>query len=198
MIAKEIENLSKILAKLPSMGYRSSRRAVLKMLEKKEQLLFPLIDALENLKQNVKTCELCGNFDTVSPCLICSDEKRRNDILCVVESVADIWAIEKTSEFKGKYLVLGGLLCALDGVGPEQLNLINLKEKIIDNKVTEVILALPATMDGQTTIHYIADMIKELNVNVTSLALGMPIGGELHYMDEGTIQTAMAARKSIL
>lgn len=195
MAGKEIEKLIKIIAKLPSLGTRSSRRIVLQLLKKRESLLLPLIESMSEVSENIKTCEICGNFDTVAPCTICSSEKREDTTLCVVQDVADLWAMERVSFFKGKYHVLGGVLSALDGVAPEDLNIETLLYRIKKNAVTEIILALPATVDGQITSHYLVSRLKDENVKVTTLAQGIPMGAELDYMDEGTIQLALNSRK---
>lgn len=197
MIGKDLEKLIKIMAKLPSMGPRSSRRAVLHLLKKKESAMLPLIESLTEVAQNIKTCEVCGNYDTISPCSICTSEKNENGLLCVVQDVSDLWAMEKVSTFKGKYHVLGGVLSALDGVAPEDLNIENLLYRIKKEQISEIILALPATVDGQITVHYILSRIGDANVKVTTLAQGIPMGAELDYMDEGTLQMAFSSRKSL-
>lgn len=195
MAGKEIEKLIKIIAKLPSLGTRSSRRIVLQLLKKKETLFLPLIESLTEVSQNIKTCEICGNFDTISPCSICASEKRENNQLCVVQDVADLWAMERVAFFKGKYHVLGGILSALDGVAPEDLNIESLIYRIQKEEIKEVILALPATVDGQITSHYLVSKLKDSEIKVTTLAQGIPMGAELDYMDEGTIQLALNSRK---
>lgn len=197
MIGKDIEKLIKIISKLPSLGPRSSRRIVLQLIKKKESSLIPLIEALTGVAQNVKTCEICGNFDTISPCSICSSDKKESGLLCVVQDVSDLWAMEKVSIFKGKYHVLGGVLAALDGVAPEDLNIENLLYRIKKEGINEVVLALPATVDGQITAHYLLSKLKETDVKVTTLAQGIPMGAELDYMDEGTLQLAFNSRKSL-
>ncbi len=195
MIGKEIDRLIKIVAKLPSLGPRSARRIVLQLLKKKESSLLPLIEALSAVEQNVKTCEICGNYDTISPCSICCSDKKENDLICVVQDVSDLWAMEKVSLFKGKYHVLGGVLSALDGVAPEDLNIENLLHRIRKQEIKEVVLALPATVDGQITTHYLLSRLKEANVKISTLAQGIPMGAELDYMDEGTLQLAFNSRK---
>ncbi|MDR1693713.1 MAG: recombination mediator RecR [Lactobacillaceae bacterium] len=197
MIGKDIEKLIKIISKLPSLGPRSSRRIVLHLLKKKDSSMQPLIEALSSISQNIKTCEICGNYDTASPCSICSSDKKLSDILCVVQDVSDLWAMEKVSSFNGRYHVLGGVLSALDGVAPEDLNIENLLYRIKKEGINEVILALPATVDGQITAHYLLSKLKEVNVNVTTLAQGIPMGAELDYMDEGTLQLAFSSRKAL-
>ena len=197
MAGKEIEKLVKQIAKLPSLGTRSSRRIVLQLLKKRENLLLPLIESLNEVAAKVQTCEICGNFDTESPCSICASEKRDGQQLCVVQDVADLWAMERVSFFKGKYHVLGGVLSALDGIAPEDLNIDSLLARIGRVNVSEIILALPATVDGQITSHYLVSRLKDSNVKVTTLAQGIPMGAELDYMDEGTIQLALNSRKQL-
>ena len=194
MAGKEIEKLTKLIAKLPSLGTRSSRRIVLQLLKKRESLFLPLIEALQEVAANVKTCEICGNYDTVSPCSICASEKREDATLCVVQDVADLWAMERVSFFKGKYHVLGGVLSALDGIA-EDLNIESLLCRIKKDGIKEVILALPATVDGQITSHYLVSRLKDTEAKVTTLAQGIPMGAELDYMDEGTLQLALNSRK---
>lgn len=196
MAGTEIEKLIKLVAKLPSLGNRSARRIVLHLLQKKESLFLPLIAAMNEVANNIRTCEICGNYDTSSPCAICSSG-RENGILCVVQDVADLWAMERVSAFKGKYHVLGGILSALEGVTPEDLNLDSLFSRIASEEVKEVILALPATVDGQITSNYLASRLKDSGVKITTLAQGIPMGAELDYMDEGTIQLALTSRKAL-
>ena len=195
MAGQDIEKLIKLVAKLPSLGTRSSRRIVLQLIKKKETLLLPLIEAMNDVANNIKTCEICGNFDTTSPCSICSSVTRESHILCVVQDVADLWAMERISFFKGKYHVLGGILSALDGITPEDLNIDALIERISKEEIKEVILALPATVDGQITTHYLLSRLKDLPLKITTLAQGIPMGAELDYMDEGTLQLALNSRK---
>lgn len=195
MAGSDIEKLIKIVAKLPSLGTRSARRIVLQLIKKKESLFLPLIEAMQGVADNIKICDVCGNFDTTSPCSVCSSTTRDGSLLCVVQDVADLWAMERVSFFKGKYHVLGGILSALDGVVPEDLNIENLMARIASEGIKEVILALPATVDGQITSHYLVSRLKEYEVKVTTLAQGIPMGAELDYMDEGTIQLALNSRK---
>ena len=195
MAGKEIEKLIKQVAKLPSLGTRSSRRIVLHLLKKRETLLLPLIESLNEVASRVTTCEICGNFDTTNPCSICASDKRDSQQICVVQDVADLWAMERVSFFKGKYHVLGGVLSALDGIAPEDLNIESLLYRLTKEDIQEVILALPATVDGQITSHYLVSKLKDSNVKVTTLAQGIPMGAELDYMDEGTIQLALNSRK---
>ncbi len=195
MAGKDIEVLIKQIAKLPSLGSRSARRIVLHLLNKRETAFEPLIAALNNVAQNIKTCEICGNFDTVSPCPICSSPNRDNSIICVVRDVADLWAMERVSLFKGKYHVLGGVLSAMEGIVPEDLNIDSLEKRVASGEVKELLLALPATIDGQITSHYLFSKFKDYNLKITTLAQGIPMGAELDYMDEGTIQLALNSRK---
>jgi recombination protein RecR len=189
----EIERLISLLAKLPGMGPRSARRAALALLKKKDQLLDPLARAMAEASERVRTCEVCGALDTMSPCAICSDQTRDAGLICVVEEVGALWALERGGAYRGLYHVLGGLLSALDGRGPEALRVNGLIERAAGAK--EVILALPATVDGQTTAHYIADRLSPSAVTVTSLARGVPVGGELDWLDDGTIAQALRARR---
>lgn len=197
MAGKEIEKLIKAVAKLPALGTRSARRIVLQLLKKRDAQLLPLIEALQDVADNIKTCPICGNFDTEEPCSICSSSSRDNKTLCIVQDVADLWAMERVSFYKGKYHVLGGILSALEGVTPEDLNLNNLASRIADEHIEEVILALPATVDGQITTHYLLSRLKDMPVKVTTLAQGIPVGAELDYMDDGTIQLALSSRKQL-
>lgn len=195
MSGSEIERLVKLIAKLPSLGTRSARRITLQLLKKRETLLLPLIQGLTDVAENIKTCPICGNYDTQVPCSICSSDTRDNSVLCVVQDVADLWAMERVPFFKGKYHILGGILSALDGVTAEDLNIDSLEKRLAQGNVTELILALPATVDGQITSHYLVSRFKNYNVKITTLAQGIPMGGELDYMDEGTIQLALTSRK---
>ena len=197
MAGQDIEKLIKLVSKLPSLGSRSARRIVLHLLKKRENLFIPLIEAMQNVADNIKTCEVCGNFDTSSPCSICCSELRNNTTLCVVQDVADLWAMERVSLFKGKYHILGGILSAVDGITPEDLNVDTLIERIASEGVNEVILALPATVDGQITSHYLLSRLKEFDIKVSTLAQGIPVGAELDYMDEGTLQLALNSRKAL-
>jgi len=191
---KEIENLIDMMAKLPGLGPRSARRAVLHLIKKRGQLLAPLAASMQEVAATARECISCGNIGTSVTCEICQSEKRATGEICVVEDVADLWAMERARVFKGRYHVLGGTLSALDAIGPEQLGIPKLLNRIAGEGITEVILALNATIDGQTTAHYIADQI-EGHVTVTTLAQGVPIGGELDYLDDGTISAALRARK---
>lgn len=197
MQGKEIEKLSKIIAKLPSLGTRSSRRIVLHLLKQKETTLLQLITALQNVADNIKQCPICGNYDTEEPCAICADSSRDSEIVCVVQDVADLWAMERVGLYRGQYHILGGILSALDGVTPEDLNINGLFKRLEEGTIKEVILALPATIDGQITAHYLLSRLKEMPLKVTTLAQGIPVGAELDYMDDGTIQLALSARKEL-
>ena len=194
---KDIAALVDLIAKLPGLGPRSARRAVLTMLKKRTVLMEPLSRALADVAANVRSCEICGNLCSDRICEICRDPKRQGGPLCVVEDVADLWAMERGRSFSGRYHVLGGVLSALDGVGPDTLRIPALVQRVEDEGVAEVILALNATVDGQTTAHYIADALETLPVEVTSLAQGVPVGGELDYLDDGTIAAALRARKGL-
>lgn len=193
---KDIDALIELMAKLPGLGPRSARRAVLHLIRKRSLLLTPLADVMQTVAATARECLNCGNVGTLDVCDICSSEKRANGELCVVEDVADLWAMERSGVFKGRYHVLGGTLSALDAIGPQELRIPRLIDRIAGEGITEVILALNATIDGQTTAHYIANQL-EGQVRLTSLAQGVPIGGELDYLDDGTISAAMRARKTI-
>ena len=192
----DLENLIALMAKLPGLGPRSARRAVLHLVKKRALVLMPLADALTRVAETARECLNCGNIGTSDLCEICESNKRANGELCIVEDVADLWAMERAAVFKGRYHVLGGTLSALDAVGPDELRIPKLIDRVATEDVTEVILALNATVDGQTTAHDIADQL-EGRVRVTSLAQGVPIGGELDYLDDGTISAALKARKVV-
>jgi recombination protein RecR len=192
----EIEKLVQLLAKLPGLGPRSARRAALVLLKKRETLLEPLGQAMRDAAAAIRVCETCGNLDTASPCGICRDPRRDSHALCVVEDVADLWALERASVFKGRYHVLGGALSALDGVTPEKLNVAPLAARVA-NGVDEVILAMNATVEGQTTAHYVMDVLAGSRAKLTRLAHGVPVGGELDYLDEGTLSAAFRARREM-
>ena len=193
---REIEILIDLVAKLPGLGPRSARRAVLHLSRKKSSLFTPLSKQMAKVAEQAQECLNCGNIGTSDICELCEDQKRINGQICVVEDVSDLWAMERTSVFKGRYHVLGGTLSALDGIGPEELKIPKLIKRVDNEEVHEVILALNATLEGQTTAHYIAEQI-ENRVSVTSLARGVPMGGELDYLDEGTISAALNARAKI-
>jgi recombination protein RecR len=193
-LGSEIERLIQLLAKLPGLGPRSARRAALVLLKKRDTLLTPLADAMTGAAAAIRDCETCGNLDTISPCGICTDARRDSHVLCVVEDVADLWALERAGVFRGRYHVLGGALSALDGVTPDRLNVASLQGRV-GQGVDEVILAMNATVEGQTTAHYLMDLLTD--VKVTRLAHGVPVGGELDYLDEGTLSAAFKARRSL-
>jgi recombination protein RecR len=190
----EIERLIQLLAKLPGLGPRSARRAALVLLKKRDLLLEPLATAMQDAAAATRDCEVCGNLDTISPCAICRDPRRDPHLLCVVEDVADLWALERAGVFRGRYHVLGGALSALDGITPERLSVAPLLERV-KTGIDEVILAMNATVEGQTTAHYLMDMLGDMKV--TRLAHGVPVGGELDYLDEGTLSAAFKARRAI-
>ena len=193
---KDIDALIDLMAKMPGLGPRSARRAVLHLIRKRALLLTPLADIMQVVAETARECLNCGNVGTTDVCDLCTSNERANGEICVVESVADLWAMERSNVFKGRYHVLGGTLSALDAVGPQELHIPRLLDRVETEEVTEVILALNATIDGQTTAHYIADQL-EGRVTLTSLAQGVPIGGELDYLDDGTISAALKARKAI-
>lgn len=190
-----IERLIGLMARLPGLGPRSARRAVLALLGRRAQLMAPLAESMAEIARSARDCRICGNITTTEVCAICADPKRANGLICVVEDVADLWALERAGVFRGRYHVLGGTLSALDGVGPDELNIPALVARVKEERVEEVILALGATIDGQITAHYVGDALHETGVRVTSLARGVPVGGELDYLDEGTIGAALDARQ---
>lgn len=191
----DIDALAKLLGKLPGLGPRSARRAVLHLLKKKESLMLPLATALADTADRVGPCETCGNLDTQSPCRICADPRRDRSAICVVEDVSDLWALERSGAFRGLYHVLGGTLSALDGIGPDNLNIRGLISRMEAGGVKEVILATNATVDGQTTAHYLMDKLAPFELMVSQLAHGVPMGGELDYLDEGTLLAALKSRR---
>ncbi|GJE26085.1 recombination mediator RecR [Methylobacterium organophilum] len=190
----EIERLIQLLARMPGLGPRSARRAALQLIKKRETLLGPLAEAMRVASERIVTCTSCGNVDTSDPCTVCRDENRDPTTLVVVEDVSDLWALERSGAVSARYHVLGGVLSALDGVRPEHLNIDRLVERASDPRVREVILALNATVDGQTTAHYVTEALRPLNLTVTRLAHGVPVGGELDYLDEGTLSAAIRSR----
>ena len=190
----EIERLVQLLAKLPGLGPRSARRAVLHLVRKREELLVPLTDAMQVAVERIVICQSCGNIDTCQPCTVCADPRRDDTTIVVVESVGDLWALERAAAMRARYHVLGGTLSPLDGIGPKELNLDRLVARVAESGVKEVVLAVNATIDGQTTAHYITDMLSSLPVKVSRLAHGVPVGGELDYLDEGTLSAAMRQR----
>lgn len=191
----EIDKLIGLLAKLPGMGPRSARRAALKLLQQPESRMLPLAAALADAARAVRPCQFCGNLDSCDPCSICSDTGRDRSVICVVESVGDLWALERGALHQGLYHVLGGTLSALGGLGPEDLNIAPLLSRMADGGVTEVILALPATVDGASTAHWLTDRLRPFGVNVTKVAQGVPIGGALDVLDDGTLAAALRARR---
>ena len=197
MISPEIEALTQSLSRLPGLGPRSARRAVLHLLKKRETALDPLLKALDAVNRNLVSCDTCGNVDTRNPCGICADPRRDDRALCVVEDVADLWALDRSRLFPGKYHVLGGRLSALEGVRPEDLTIDVLIERVAKGGIDEVVLAMNATLEGQTTAHYIADRLESFPIRLTQLAHGLPVGGELDYLDEGTLAQALRARKPV-
>lgn len=197
MASPEIESLTQALSKLPGLGPRSARRAVLYLLKKREAAMGPLLRALEAVNEALETCSVCGNVDTVNPCSICSDPRRDERALCVVEDVADLWALDRSRLFPGRFHVLGGRLSALEGVRPEDLSIDTLISRIAAGGIDEVVLAMNATLEGQTTAHYIAERIEQFPVRLTQLAHGLPVGGELDYLDEGTLAQALRARRPV-
>ncbi len=193
----EIERLVQLLARLPGLGPRSARRVALHLIRKREELLAPLADALRVAQERIMTCSVCGNIDTRDPCTICRDARRDPSILVVVETIADLWALERAGLLNARYHVLGGVLSPLDGVGPEDLTIAQLIERVRAGQTREIVLAVNATVDGQTTAHYIADLLAPLDVKVTRLAHGVPVGGELDYLDEGTLAAALERRTAL-
>lgn len=197
MASPEIDRLTQALARLPGLGPRSARRAVLYLLKKREGAMVPLLRALAEVNDNLATCGVCGNVDTTDPCSICRDVRRDNRMLCVVEDVPDLWALERSRLFPGKFHVLGGRLSALEGVRPEDLNIAPLLGRIAEGGIDEVVLAMNATLEGQTTAHYIAEKLENAPVRITQLAHGLPVGGELDYLDDGTLAQALRARRPV-
>ncbi|AOL24246.1 recombination protein RecR [Erythrobacter litoralis] len=197
MASQEIETLASALARLPGLGPRSARRAVLWLVKNREAALPALLEALDAVSQTLVECSNCGNVDTRDPCGICADPRRDERAICVVEDVADVWALDRARLFQGRYHVLGGRLSALDGVGPEDLAIPSLLSRVENGAVDEVVLAMNATLEGQTTAHYVAERLEPHNVRITQLAHGLPVGGELDYLDEGTLAQALRARRPL-
>ena len=197
MASDDIKILISVIAKLPGLGPRSATRVALSLIKQRETLMIPLSKAIDNALNSIKTCEICGNLDTINPCNLCCDEKRDKSVICVVEDVADLWALERSSVFKGIYHVLGGTLSALDGVGPDDLNIPKLGQRATESYVTEVIVATNATVEGQITAHYIAERLRNSGVSISGLAHGIPIGGELDYLDDGTLAASLKSRHII-
>jgi len=198
MASPEIEALTQALARLPGLGPRSARRAVLHLLKKRDSAMAPLLRALELVNERLANCHICGNVDTSDPCSICTDPRRDQKMLCVVEEVADLWALDRARLFPGRYHVLGGRLSALEGVRPEDLTIDALIRRIAEGGIDEVVLATNATLEGQTTAHYVADRLETYPVRLTQLAHGLPVGGELDYLDEGTLAQALRARRPVI
>jgi len=196
-VGPEIDQLIKLLARLPGLGPRSARRAALHLLKKPDNLLAPLAAAMSDAAERIVTCETCGNIDTVSPCAICSDPRRDARVVCVVEEVGDLWALERAKAINARYHVLGGVLSPLDGIGPEDLNIAGLIARVSTGDIREVLLALNATVEGQSTAHYITERIERAGIIVSVLAHGVPVGGELDYLDDGTLAAAIRARRPL-
>ncbi|MBV9527167.1 recombination mediator RecR [Sphingomonas sp.] len=197
MASSEIEALSQALARLPGLGPRSARRAVLHLMKRRETTLQPLLSALQAVADRLSTCSICGNVDTSDPCSICRDPRRDDKALCVVEEVADLWALDRSRLFPGRYHVLGGRLSALEGVRPEDLAIDSLVRRVANGGIDEVVLAMNATLEGQTTAHYLAERLENFPIRLSQLAHGLPVGGELDYLDEGTLAQALRARRPI-
>ena len=197
MASEEIEALAGALARLPGLGPRSARRAVLHLMKRRQTALEPLLAALQRVSERLSTCSTCGNVDTSDPCTICRDQRRDDKLLCVVEEVADLWALDRSRLFPGRYHVLGGRLSALDGVRPEDLAVDGLLRRVESGGIDEVVLAMNATLEGQTTAHYLAERLEKFPVRLTQLAHGLPVGGELDYLDEGTLAQALRARRPV-
>jgi recombination protein RecR len=193
----ELARLIQLLARLPGRGPRSARRAVLELLRRREQLLLPLADAMREAAERIVVCSNCGNLDTLDPCAICSDDRREAGTLVVVEDVGDLWALERAGATRARYHVLGGVLSALDGLGPDDLDIAGLLRRVRAGGIDEVVLALGATVEGQTTGHYVADRLADTGCKVTRLAHGVPVGGELDYLDDGTLVAALKSRRSL-
>ena len=197
MASQEIEALASALARLPGLGPRSARRAVLHLMKRRESALQPLLSALQTVSERLSTCSTCGNVDTSDPCTICRDPRRDERSLCVVEEVSDLWALDRSRLFPGRYHVLGGRLSALEGVRPEDLHVESLIQRVTAGGIDEVVLAMNATLEGQTTAHYLAERLDTFPVRLTQLAHGLPVGGELDYLDEGTLAQALRARRPV-
>jgi recombination protein RecR len=197
MAGQEIEALANALARLPGLGPRSARRAVLHLMKKRESALQPLLAALQTVSERLSTCSVCGNVDTADPCSICRDPRRDDRSLCDVEEVSDLWALDRSRLFPGRYHVLGGRLSALEGVRPEDLSIDRLVSRVSAGGIDEVVLAMNATLEGQTTAHYVAERLESFPVRLTQLAHGLPVGGELDYLDEGTLAQALRARRPV-
>ncbi len=197
MASPQIDALTQALARLPGLGPRSARRAVLHLMKKRQGSLEPLLAALSDVAEHLSTCSTCGNIDTSDPCSLCRDPRRDDRMLCVVEEVSDLWALDRSRLFPGRYHVLGGRLSALEGVRPEDLGIDSLVARVAAGGIDEVVLAMNATLEGQTTAHYLAERLEKFPIRLTQLAHGLPVGGELDYLDEGTLAQAMRARKPV-
>jgi recombination protein RecR len=197
MASIELDALTQALARLPGLGPRSARRAVLHLIKKRETALVPLLDALQQVSETLVTCGTCGTVDTSDPCQLCRDPRRDGRLLCVVEEVSDLWALERSRLFPGRFHVLGGRLSALDGIGPDALAIAPLVDRVAAGGIDEVVLAMNATLEGQTTAHYLAERLEKFPVRLTQLAHGLPVGGELDYLDEGTLAQALRARRPL-
>ena len=197
MASQEIETLASALARLPGLGPRSARRVVLWLVKRRETALLQLLAALEQVRDRLVECRICGNVDTQDPCGICADPRRDQTSICVVEDVADLWALDRAKLFTGRYHVLGGKLSAMDGIRPEDLNIGSLLDRVASGGIDEIVLAMNATLEGQTTAHYLAERLEEYPVRITQLAHGLPVGGELDYLDEGTLAQALRARRPV-
>lgn len=197
MASHEIEALSQALARLPGLGPRSARRAVLHLMKRRETALQPLLRALQEVTDKLSTCSTCGNVDTSDPCTVCRDPRRDEKMLCVVEEVSDLWALDRSRLFPGRYHVLGGRLSALEGVGPDDLTINQLVRRVSEGGIDEVVLAMNATLEGQTTAHYVAERLEGFPIRLSQLAHGLPVGGELDYLDEGTLAQALRARRPV-
>jgi recombination protein RecR len=193
----EILKMIELIARLPGLGPRSARRAVLHLLKRRDQLLIPMADALAEAGAKIETCATCGNFDTLQPCAVCRAPGRDDGLLCVVQDVPDLWALERAGAYRGRYHILGGVLSAIDGVSPDDLSIAPLVERASNESVREVILALSATVDGQTTAHYVAERLENAGVEITRLSHGVPVGGELDHLDDGTLAAALRARREL-
>ena len=198
MESSEIKLLISLMSKIPGLGPRSARRAVLSLIQNPQKKLIPLADSMLKTAKQIKLCNVCGNIDVKNPCSICLDEKRNNEIICIVEEIGDLWAIERSGIYKGKYHILGGVLSAIDGISAEDLRINQLIDHVTNIKAQEVILAMSATVAGQTTSYYVLDILKKLDLKVTKLAHGMPMGGELDFLDDGTISAALNLRQPAL
>ena len=193
----EILKMIELIARLPGLGPRSARRVALHLLKRNDTLLKPLAKALSEAGEKIVTCEVCGNYDTLQPCAVCRAPGRDDGVICVVQDVPDLWAMERSGAFRGRYHVLGGVLSAIDGIGPDDLSIAKLVDRASSESIREVILALNATVDGQTTAHYVAEQLESANVTITRLAHGVPVGGELDHLDEGTLAAAMRSRRDM-